>query len=168
MSTKRTNNTNVTTANSTSAIVKNLTTQEVKQAQESAVTRYSSYSDSFKSLASKCKEIEYLRDTNRDTYFKIDKFTSHISRKEKYIVLYTTACKSLEERNALLAQFKDTKSVHTCKTAKYLNSKENQLEIIFDAVDTVQCNEEFIKTLVSTVRKCQKLREEHRKAQKAQ
>ena len=168
MSTKRTANTNVTTAQSTNAIVKNLSKEEIAKSQESAVTRYASFSDSFKAIASKHSELEYLRDTNRDTYFKIDKYTSHISRKEKYIVLYTTACKTKEERDALLAQFKDTKAIHTCNTAKYLNSKENQLEIIFEAVDTVKCDEVFVKKLIDTVKKCQKMREDARKAQKAQ
>ena len=137
----------------------NLTSEEVAKLQESATDRYKSFSDSFRELANKNSSIEYKKDTNRDTYFKIDNCTSHISRKEKYIVLYTTSCSNIDMRNNLLNKFKNTKNIYTCQTTKYINSKETQLEIIFDNVNTIQCEESFINTLIKTVRQCQKLRE---------
>ena len=144
----------------------NLTSEEVAKLQETATDRYKSFSDSFRELANKNSSIEYKKDTNRDTYFKIDNCTSHISRKEKYIVLYTTSCSNIDMRNNLLNKFKNTKNIYTCQTTKYINSKETQLEIIFDNVNTIQCEESFINTLIKTVRQCQKLREEFRKEQK--
>lgn len=144
-----------------------LTEKEVQQLQETATDRYKSFADSFKELANKNDDIEYLRDSNRDTYFKIDSFLSHISRKEHKIVLYTTTCRDTEERNKILSKFKNTKNIYTCQTTKYINSKkETRLEIIFDNVDTIQCQCDFINTLIKTVRQCQKLREDFRKEQK--
>lgn len=145
----------------------NLTSEEVAKLQETATDRYKSFSDSFRELVSKNDCIEYVRDSNRDTYFKIDSFLSHISRKEKKIVLYTTTCRDTEERNKILSKFKNTKNIYTCQTTKYINSKkETRLEIIFDNVNTIQCQCDFIDTLIRTVRHCQKLREEFRKEQK--
>lgn len=144
-----------------------LTQAEVQALQETATDRYKSFSDSFRELVSKNDCIEYVRDSNRDTYFKIDSFLSHISRKEKKIVLYTTTCRDIEERNKILSKFKNTKNIYTCQTTKYINSKkETRLEIIFDNVNTIQCQCDFIDTLIRTVRHCQKLREEFRKEQK--
>lgn len=143
-----------------------LTSDEVAKLQETATDRYKSFSDSFKELALKNDNIEYIKDSNRDTYFKIDSFLSHISRKEHKIVLYTTTCKDIEERNKVLEKFKDTKSVKKCDRKQYIDSKEKRCEIIFTDVNTIQCEESFINTLIKTVRHCQKLREEFRKEQK--
>lgn len=148
------------------ANAENLTSDEVAKLQETATDRYKSFADSFKELANKNDDIEYIRDSNRDTYFKIDKLESHISRKEHKIVLYTTTCRDIEERNAVLAKFKDTKSVKKCDRKQYIDSKEKRCEIIFTDVDTIQCQCDFINTLIKTVRHCQKLREEFRKEQK--
>lgn len=143
-----------------------LTSEEVAKLQETATDRYKSFADSFRELASKNDSIEYIRDSNRDTYFKIDKLESHISRKEHKIVLYTTTCRDIEERNKVLSKFKDTKSVKKCDRKQYIDSKEKRCEIIFTDVNTIQCEESFINTLIRTVRHCQKLREEFRKEQK--
>lgn len=143
-----------------------LTQAEVQALQETATDRYKSFADSFKELANKNDDIEYIRDSNRDTYFKIDKLESHISRKEHKIVLYTTTCRDTEERNKVLSKFKDTKSVKKCDRKQYIDSKEKRCEIIFTDVNTIQCEESFINTLIKTVRHCQKLREEFRKEQK--
>jgi hypothetical protein len=166
--TTNTTNTNLTTAQSTSAIVKNLTSAEVKKAQETAETRYHSFSESFRDILSKRDDITFVRDTSRDAYFRIDALQSHISRKEHKIVLYTTKCANIKERNEVLKLFKDTKHVYTCKTDIYLKetSSEKQLEIIFDNVNTVQCEEAFVKQLIDTVKKCQKLLSDYRKSQK--
>lgn len=143
-----------------------LTSEEVAKLQETATDRYKSFADSFRELASKNDNIEYIRDSNRDTYFKIDKLESHISRKEHKIVLYTTTCRDIEERNKVLSKFKDTKNIKKCDRKQYIDSKEKRCEIIFTDVNTIQCEESFINTLIRTVRHCQKLREEFRKEQK--
>lgn len=156
----------VKSTNAKIANSENLTSDEVQALQETATDRYKSFSDSFRELVSKNDDIKYIRDSNRDTYFKIDEFESHISRKEHKIVLYTTTCRDIEERNAVLAKFKDTKSVKKCDRKQYIDSKEKRCEIIFTDVNTIQCEESFINTLIKTVRHCQKLREEFRKEQK--
>ena len=157
----------VKSTNAKIANAENLSKEEVAKLQETATDRYKSFADSFRELANKNDCIEYVRDSNRDTYFKIDSFLSHISRKEHKIVLYTTTCRDTEERNKILSKFKNTKNIYTCQTTKYINSKkETRLEIIFDNVNTIQCQCDFINTLVKTVRQCQKLREEFRKEQK--
>ena len=148
------------------ANAENLSKEEVAKLQETATDRYKSFSDSFRELANKNDNIEYIKDSNRDTYFKIDSFLSHISRKEHKIVLYTTTCKDIEERNRILEKFKDTKSVKKCDRKQYIDSKEKRCEIIFTDVNTIQCEESFINSLIKTVRHCQKLREEFRKEQK--
>lgn len=140
--------------------VENLTKKDVEILQESAETRNHSFTQSFIELANKSNEMLVTKTTNRDIYFKIDSRTSHISRKEKYIVLYTTSSKY---RNELLKRFKDTKTIKTCKTAKYLDSKESNLEIIFEDVNTVEASEAFIKSLINTVKKAQKLKADYEK-----
>lgn len=156
----------VKSTNAKIANAENLTSDEVAKLQETATDRYKNFSDSFRELANKNDCIEYVRDSNRDTYFKIDSFLSHISRKEHKIVLYTTTCRDIEERNKILSKFKDTKSVKKCDRKQYIDSKEKRCEIIFTDVNTIQCEESFINTLIKTVRHCQKLREEFRKEQK--
>ena len=143
-----------------------LTEKEVQQLQETATDRYKSFADSFKERANKSDVIEYVRDSNRDTYFKIDSFLSHISRKEHKIVLYTATCSSIEERNKVLEKFRNTKNIKKCDRTQYIDSKEKRLEIIFENVNTIQCEESFINSLIRTVRECQKIREEFRKEQK--
>lgn len=154
---KNTKNTEVsksTVANSENAIVKNLTKEEVAKAQETAQTRILAFDDAFKKATAKRDDITVTKVTTKNNLnIKTKTASAEICRKEKFTVVYTCRCTDKKERDTILKAFKDTKEIHTCKTAKYLDSKETRIELI---IESNKVDKNFIDTIVNT---CESLKE---------
>ena len=153
--TKNTKNTLTTTAQSENAIVKNLTKEEIEKAQETAQTRILAFDDAFKKAVEKRDDIKITKVTTKNNLnIKTKNTSAEICRKEKFTVVYTCRCTDKKERDTILKAFADTKEIHTCKTAKYLDSKETRIELI---IESNEVNKKFIDDIVNV---CESLKEQ--------
>lgn len=145
--TKNTSVTKSTVANSENAIVKNLTREEIAKAQETAQTRILEFDDAFKKATEKRDDITVTKVTTKNNLnIKTKNASAEICRKEKFTVIYTCRCTDLNERDKILKSFNDTKDIHTCKTSKYLDSKETRIELI---IESNKVDKKFIDSIVN-------------------
>lgn len=140
-----------------------LTKEEIAQLQESAQTRQLAFCDAFKQSAQKRNDVTVTKVSSKNNLsIKTEqKAVVEICRKEKFTAIYTCRCTDTKERDRLLKAFKDNANIHTCNTAKYLNSKETRIELIIES-NTV--NKQFIDLIVKTANDLKQSRTELKKA----
>jgi predicted transcriptional regulator len=139
-----------------------LTKEEVAQLQQTAQDRQLEFCDSFKKATEKRKDITVTKVSSKNNItIRTASAVAEICRKEKFTAIYTCRCTDTKERDKLLKSFKDTELLKTCKTKKYLDSKETRIELILES-NTV--DKKYLDLIVETVEQLKAQRNELKKA----
>ena len=140
-----------------------LSADEIAVLQESAQTRQLAFCEAFKNASQKRKDISVTKVSSKNnlTARTEQKATIEICRKESFTAIYTCRCSDVKERNAILKQFKNTDTIKTCNTKKYLDSKETRIELI---INSNKVDKAFIDLIVKTANELKQSRTELKKA----
>lgn len=128
----------LTTAKSTSAIVENLTEEQVRELQKTAQDRILEFDDAVKTVCSKASNNFTVVTVNSDNEVRVKRDNINYKlcyKSTKHMYTCYMSVVDLAYREKLLKAFKDSETVHTCKTDTYLNSATKYLQII------VECND---------------------------
>lgn len=147
-------------------IVENISAEKVAELQKTAQDRILDFCTDFKKAIETDSRFT-IKTTTQKNNLKIytdSKVSAELCRKESYCTLYLIACKDTEERNKALELFKDTKAIHTCKTEKYLQSKELRIELVFE---TNTVDSKFLDDLYKAMNNAKKARADARAEKQA-